>query len=331
MPTILFTHPGDVLTNYFTEEALEAVRCMATVRLNESGKPYGTTELIDAAAGCDILITNPQLNADEAFFDQASDIVAFMRCGVDIGNVAVDAASRNGILVTQVHPHFVPAVAELILGAMIDLARNITASATFYRQEKRQPPVIIGRQLFGSTMGVIGYGVIGRYVCELGLAFGMRVLVSDPNVGYTRPGIEQVDFTTLLGLSDFVVCMPKASEDTRDLMNDDAFAAMKRSAYFVSASRGIIVDEGALARALDCGLIAGAALDVGRQHGNLPSPELASRSDVVATPHVGGRTPESIAGPANETVEQLAVLLKGDAPRGSVNVEQATRLDRLRP
>lgn len=330
MPTILLTHPGDVMANYFTEEALAALRRMATVRLNESGKFYGTGELIEAAAGCDIVITNPQQDADDAFFDQATGIVALMRCGVDIGNVAVEAASRNGILVTHVRPHFVPAVAELIFGMMIDLGRTVTAYTTFYRQEKQPPPVLIGRQLFGSTLGVVGYGAIGRYVCELGLAFGMRVMVCDPYVDFTRPGIEQVDFATLLDQSDFVVCMPKACEETRDMMNDAAFAAMKRTAYFISASRGIIVDEAALERALDGGLIAGAALDVGRLPGNMPSLRLASRPDIITTPHVGGRTPASISGPADETVEQVAVLLRGAAPTGSVNAEYATRLDRLR-
>ncbi len=330
MPTVLMTHPAHVLGNYFTESALHDLRGLTEVRLNDSGHFYSTEEMVEAARRCEIVVTNPQQNTEAAFFEQASDLVAYVRCGNDLTNVAVDAASANGVLVAHARPSFVPSVVELIIGFMIDLGRTVTSSTIIYRNEKIQPPVTIGRQLNGSTLGVIGYGAIGRYLCELGLTFGMRVLVCDPYVDYTRPGIQEVDLARLLAESDFVVCLAKSTAETENLMNGAVFAAMKPSAFFVNASRGALVDEEALKQALDEGQIAGAALDVGRQPGNMPTVGLASRDDVIATPHLGGRTPPSIIEPADESVGQVAIILKGEVPRGSVNAGFASRLERLR-
>jgi D-3-phosphoglycerate dehydrogenase / 2-oxoglutarate reductase len=121
-----------------------------------------------------------------------------------------------------------------------------------------------------------------------------------------------------------------ATEATENLMNAGAFARMKPSACFVNLSRGNLVDETALAAALDAGRLAGAAMDVGRAPDQMPSPALASRADVVATPHVGGLTPAAIEHQAFDTVEQVRALLAGSVPPGAVNVHAATRLGRLK-
>ena len=330
MATILLSHPTNVINNYYTDEAIERLSKFATVRFNKSDRAYSTEGLIEAARGCQILITNPQLPLEAPLFEQSPDLVALVRCANDLGNVAIETASANGILITHVRPAFVPSVTELIIGFMIDLGRTITKSASIYRSEERQPPVTIGRQLYGSTLGVVGYGPIGRYLCDMGLALGMRVLVCDPYVDFTRPGIEQVDFGTLLSRADFLVCLAKATPETQNLMNAEAFARMQPTAFFINASRGVLVDEEALERALDTGQIAGAALDVGRQPGNMPTVRLAARHDVVATPHLGGRTPSSIIDPAAETVDQVTAILRGEAPLGSVNAAHATRLARFK-
>jgi D-3-phosphoglycerate dehydrogenase len=188
----------------------------------------------------------------------------------------------------------------------------------------------MGTQLAGSTLGVIGYGAIGRYLCRLGLAFGMRVLIADPYAKVEEPALEPVSLHKLLGESDFVVCLVVANEQTENLMNDAAFAKMKPTAWFINASRGNLVDETALERALDGKKIAGAALDVGRAPDQMPSPHIARRHDVIATPHVAGMTPAAIEHQALETVRQAAEIAQGRAPIGAVNTDKATRLARLR-
>jgi D-3-phosphoglycerate dehydrogenase len=186
----------------------------------------------------------------------------------------------------------------------------------------------MGRELRGATLGVIGYGQISRYLCDLALAFGMRVAVADPYVQVQRAGVRQVPLHTLLGEADFVVCLAAALPETENLMNAAAFAAMKPGAFFVNAARGELLDEAALLHALDSGRLAGCALDVGRAPDQMPTPALARHPRVIASPHIGGLTPEAVEHQALETVAQIDALLQGRLPAGAVNAPRATRLAR---
>lgn len=220
------------------------------------------------------------------------------------------------------------AVAELALGFMVDLSRGVSRATADY-QAGRKAEARMGRQLAGSKIGIIGYGSIGRYLAEVAKVLRMEVLVSDPFVAVSDAAIRQVDLDELLAASDYVVCLAIANEQTENLMNTDAFARMKRSAFFVNMSRGNLVDEGALERALDEKRIAGAAMDVGRAPDQRPSPHLARRPDVIATPHIAGLTPEAAEHQAFDTVKQVRALVAGQVPPGAVNASAALRLRRL--
>jgi D-3-phosphoglycerate dehydrogenase len=248
---------------------------------------------------------------------------------MDIRNVDVASASKHGVLVTHASAGFVAATAEWVLGAMIDLGRDISLSTVDYRNGKVRD-ARMGRQLKGSTLGVIGYGQIGRYLCEIATALGMRVLVNDPYATVANATLTQVEFPHLLAQSDFVACMAVATDETENLINERAFASMKPGAYFVNASRGNLVDETALLRALDSGRLAGCALDVGRDPDQQPSLALARHPKIIATPHIGGLTPPATEHQALETVAQVAEILQGHAPKGAVNAREATRLSRFR-
>lgn len=213
---------------------------------------------------------------------------------------------------------------------MVDLARGVSGSTQAYRKGAVPVPGI-GRQLAGSTLGVIGYGAIGRRLAATGVALGMRVLVCDPYAKADAPGVEQVALEQLLNGSDFVVPLAVATEETENLMGAAQFEQMKPGAFFINVSRGGLVDEGALARALDSGRIGGCALDVGRAPDQMPSPELAMREDVIATPHLGGLTLPAIEHQSLETVAQAAEILKGRAPGGAVNAEHWKRKELLQP
>jgi D-3-phosphoglycerate dehydrogenase len=230
--------------------------------------------------------------------------------------------------VTRATPGFAVSVAELTIGFMIDLARHVTTSVAEYRAGG-EANVHMGRQLAGSVIGIIGYGVIAERLAKLALAFGMKVLACDPHRRIADPGVEQLAFEEVLGRSDFVVCLAVATPETENLMNASAFAHMRRDAYFLNLSRGNLVDEEALERALDEKRIAGAAMDVGRAADQKPHPRLARRADVLATPHIAGLTPGAIEHQAFDTVEQVRALLAGAMPKGAVNMDKATRLARL--
>jgi D-3-phosphoglycerate dehydrogenase len=132
--------------------------------------------------------------------------------------------------------------------------------------------------------------------------------------------------SALLAQSDYVVCLAVANAETANLLNAERLGAMKRGAFLINASRGELLEDAALAAALDRGHLAGAALDVGRAADQMPAPALAGRPDVIATPHIGGLTREAAEHQALETVRQVEAILRGEAPAGAVNADHSTRL-----
>ena len=328
MSRIFLTHPPAALEQYYGARALAGLRAVAEVRINPLPRELSVAELAEAAKDCALVISYRQTPGPAELFERMPGLLAFSRCAIDIRNIDVAAASRAGVLVTQASAGFIAAVAEWTIGAMIDLSRNLTAMTMAY-QTGRVPAAPMGRELRGATLGLIGYGQISPYLCRLALPFGMRVLVSDPYATVADAALEQVPFRELLGTADYVVCLAVANEETENLMNEAAFAAMKPGAYFINPSRGNLVDEAALLRALDSGRLAGCALDVGRAPDQMPTPALARHSKVIATPHLAGLTPAAIEHQALETVAQAAEILAGRPPVGAVNAAQATRLMRL--
>jgi D-3-phosphoglycerate dehydrogenase len=329
MPTVFLTHTPDMLANYYGARALAALKSHATVKLNETGRVLDAKALAEAARGCEIIVSDRQTAGPAELFPLLPDLVAFLRVAIDIRNIDVAAASAHGVLVTHATAGFIASVAEMAVGMMIDCGRFITRSTIEYRAGQEAEPRM-GRQLKGATLGIMGYGAIGEYLGQLGVALGMTVLVSDPFKTIATPGLRQVELPDLLSQSVYVVCLVVANEKTENLMNAAAFARMKRSAFFVNLSRGNLVDEKALEAALDAKQIAGAALDVGRAQDQKPSPFLAKRDDVIATPHTAGLTPEAAEHQAFDTVNQVAELVAGRMPPGAANAQAAHRLARLK-
>jgi D-3-phosphoglycerate dehydrogenase / 2-oxoglutarate reductase len=325
---IFLTHVPDMLENYYGPRALAEMRKLGEVRVNTAGKVLDARELAQAAKGCEVVVSDRQTPGPAEFFSLAPDCCAFLRVAVDIRNIDVEAASAEGVLVTRATPGFIPSVSEMAVGMMVDLARGITDATIAYRRGEEAEPRM-GRQLSGSTLGIMGYGAIGRYLAPLGVALGMTVLIADPFATVEDPALTQVDLNTLLAQSDFVICLVIANEQTENLMNAANFARMKKSAYFLNLSRGNLVDDAALLAALETKQIAGVATDVGRAFDQKPSLDLARRADVIATPHTAGLTPDAIEHQAFDTVRQVAELVAGRVPPGAVNTAKATRLTRL--
>ena len=326
VPLILLTHSPEALAQYYGERALAGLRALGEVRLHPGAAPLEGDALVAAAADCDLVVSYRQSPAPATLFERLPRLVAFLRCAVDIRNIDVAAASRAGVLVTQASAGFAPAVSELVIGLLVDLSRGISRAAAEYHAG-RVPQARMGRELRGSTLGIIGHGAIGREVVRVARALGMRVLVNDP---YVRD-VEQTPLDALLAQSDYVVPLAVATAETENLMNDAAFAQMKRGAFLVNVSRGNLVDEAALARALDSGHLAGCALDVGRAADQMPTPALAARAEVIATPHTAGLTLPAIEHQSLETVAQAGEILAGRAPQGAVNAERWTRKGLLKP
>ena len=320
MSRILLTHSPDTLRNYYGDRALAGLRQLGEVKLHGGADPLAGEALIAAAADCDLVVSYRQSPAPAPLFERLPRLVAFLRCAIDIRNIDVAAASKAGVLVTQASAGFVTSVSELVLGFLVNLSRGVTESAAEYHAG-RVPQARMGRELKGSTLGVIGYGAIGREVVRVARALGMQVLIFDPYV----KDVDQTPFDELLARSDYVVPLAVATEETENLIDDAAFGKMKQGACFINVSRGNLVDETALVRALDSGKLGGCALDVGRAADQMPTPAIAARGDVVATPHTAGLTLPAIEHQSLGTVAQAGEILRGRAPTGAVNADHWTR------
>jgi D-3-phosphoglycerate dehydrogenase len=317
---ILLTHSPEAMQLYYGARALAGLQALGEVKLNERKESLEREALIAAAQDCDLIVSYRQSPGPAELFQSLPRLKAFLRCAIDIRNVDVAAASKAGVLVTQASAGFVTSVTELVIGFMVDLARGVNPATHLYHHN-RVPPARMGRELKGSTLGVIGYGAIGKEVVRVAKALGMRVLINDPYV----KGIEQVSLDELFCQSDFVVPLAIVTAETENLINEKTLKQMKRGAYLINVSRGNLVDEDALEAALKSGHLGGCAMDVGRAPDQMPSLRLASRHDVIATPHIAGLTLPAIEHQSMETVAQAAEIAKGRAPKGAVNAEHWKR------
>ena len=324
MPRILLTYPTDEIGPRYGA-ALDGLRRLGTVVLNEAARTMTADEIAAAAAGCAAIVADRNTPFDAATIARLPDCVALVRGAMDVRNIDIPAASAAGILVTRAGPGFRDAVIELLLGQMVDLGRGLSESVIAYRAG-RMPARPSGIQLAGRTASIIGYGTLGRRLAEVLAFLGMRVLVHDPYVAAVASPCVAVSRDQALAEGDLVICVALHTAETDQSMNRDAFRRMKRTAFFLNPSRGRVVDEAALAEALRDGTIAGAGLDVGSDPDDVPPVALGRLPNVVAAPHLGGMVPESMASQAQDTVDQVAEILAGRMPKYALNPEAARRL-----
>lgn len=322
---VFLTHNPEDLEAYYGR-SLPELRSIAEVVTNPLDRDLTTPELIRFAEGCDVIVAHRATPGEAAVFEQLPDLVAFLRTAVDISTIDLDAASANGVLVARADKSFVASTAELALALILDLVRSVSESTIDYRAGT-EPPQRPGFQLRGRTVGMIGYGVIARYLADVLRAMGVTVLVHDPYTDDARAdGFESTSLADVLARSDIVLPLAAATPETERIIDAAALAMMKPGALLVNVSRGELLDDDAVAAALDDGRLGGLAVDVGRAPDQRPSPELARRPGVVATPHLGGLTPENADAQAYSSVEQVAAMTRGEIPPRSVNATAAVRL-----
>lgn len=275
-------------------------------------------ERLPGPHGAEGIVTVPGDAVDAAFLDAAGpQLRVVAQFGVGYDNVDLAAAAGRGVLVTNTPDVLTPAVAELTLGLVIALLRRIAEGDRLVRREDEwgfEPTFMLGRALSGRTLGLVGYGRIGREVARLGEAHGMRIL-------FTRRRGGGVPLAELLAEADVVSIHTPLTDETRHLIAARELEAMRPGAVLVNTSRGAVVDEAALVAALREGRIAGAALDVFEREPEVPA-ELLELENVVLTPHVGSATVEAREAMGMLCLEALrAVLLEGRLPANAVGRE----------
>jgi len=274
---------------------------------------------------CDALVVRSATEVGSEMIDKASELKAIGRAGVGIDNVDLDAATARGIAVFNSPGGNTIAAAEMTMALMLSLIRKIPAAEQSVRDGKWDRAVFKGNELKGRTLGLIGAGRIGGEVATRCQAFGMDCIVYDPYLTQDRAeaiNVRLVDLDNILDNADVISIHVPLTDETRGLLDGEAFSRMRNGVFVINASRGGVIDEPALADALKSGEIAGAALDVYEQE---PLPDDSPLRDVpnlVLTPHLAGSTAEAQVAVAREiAVTIMRRLLDGDTS-GAVNASR---------
>lgn len=269
-----------------------------------------------------MIIRNQTQVSREVVF-AAKKMVVIGRAGVGLDNIDVPSATDAGIFVTSTPDQNAISVAELAIGMMLALARNIPAASADTRSGNWNRQKFLGTELYGKTLGIVGAGKIGYLTARRAQAFGMRVLAYDPFISrdsilLSELNAELVSLEALMSRSDVVSCHLPATPETAGLLNKSAFARMKPSATFINTSRGEVVAEDDLLRALRSGAIAGAALDVRATEPPLPG-ELEQVPNLILLPHIAALTHEAQTRVTRAICEDVARVLDGLTPQNAVN------------
>jgi D-3-phosphoglycerate dehydrogenase len=296
----------------------------AELELAKEPTPEG---ILQVAAGADgLLVTYAKITAD--IIGRMPRCRVISRFGIGVDNVDVAAASAAGIVVTKVPDYCIDEVSDHTMALLLALVRKIPSSnARTHAGRWEMKAVVPIHRLRGTCLGLVGFGRIPQLVAPKAKAFGIRVLACDPYLAdeaFARAGVERAGFEDLLAGSDYVSIHSPLSPETTGLFGAAAFARMKPTAFLINTARGPIVDEAALADALDAGRLAGAALDVMAQEPPPPS-RLFGRDNVIITPHTSFYSEESLVELQTKAAEEVASVLSGRAPRHAVNPEVLDR------
>ncbi len=319
MPSLLVAVADSVFPNL--DLAREVVsRAGAELRLASQPTAEG---IVAAAREADaLLVTYAKINADMIREMRKCKIIS--RFGIGVDNVDIEAATRQGIVVTKVPDYCIDEVSDHAMALLLSLVRKIPfSSARAHAGRWEMPAVTPIHRLRGTVLGLVGFGRIPQLVAPKAQSFGIRVVAYDPYVPQAvmdKAGVGQVEFAELLKISDYISIHSPLLPETHHLFSTDVFRQMKPSAVIVNTSRGPVVDEAALARALDAKQMAGAALDVMEQEPPVNSP-LFGRDNVILTPHTSFYSVESLEELQTKAAEEVVRVLSGQPPRNPVNPE----------
>lgn len=262
----------------------------------------------------DIVIVRSRTKLTKDMIEKADKCRIIARVGVGLDNIDVDAANAKGIRVINAIEGAMNAVAELVLGLMLSLSREIPRADREIRNGKWLKKELLGTELSGKYLGIVGLGNIGKRLAKHARALNMNIIGYDvipiAEEFVREVGLIKTDLDTLLSSVDYVSFHVPFTNDTKHLVNSQRLGKMKKTAYIINTSRGEIIDEEALYSALKDGKIAGAALDVFEKEpatGN----KLTTLSNVICTPHIGAQTKEAQTLAANVIAEKIIMILRG--------------------
>jgi D-3-phosphoglycerate dehydrogenase / 2-oxoglutarate reductase len=281
-------------------------------------------ELLEAVKGADALMVRSASQVTEAVFKAAPNLKIVGRAGVGTDNIDLKAATRNGVIVVNSPDGNTEAAAEHTIAMIFAMCRHIPEADAIVKGGGWRSNALTGVELFNRTLGVVGFGKIGQRVAKVFQALGMTVLVYDPFLSQHQAEtlkVQPVDMPTLFEKSDVITLHAPKTPETANLLNAEAFAKMKPGVRIVNCARGGIIDEQALADALNSGKVAKAALDVFAQEPiNSENPLLGLGHKVILTPHLGASTEEAQLNVAVDVAEQIKQFFEEGVAKHAVNI-----------
>ena len=338
---VFLTHPDIDLEFFFGRGALERLRWSCDVILNPLGRPPNDAELLSLAPNCEVIVSEWLTGAGAAVFQGNPSLKAFVRCGVEMLNVDMEAATREGVMVIATPAQFATSVAEFTLGTVLALSRNFVShhvevtcgrkgqAYCFAVAKSIYPAKYPGFELRGERIGLIGLGAIGREVARLAQAFGMEVVASDPYLTGWPEGIKAVTLEELLETARMISLHTILTARTRHVIGSTELDRMRKDAFLINTARGGLVDTDALCAALQNKIIAGAAIDAFDDEPDFSANPLLVCPNVILTPHTAGVTRRAIERQADLCVDLVEQILAGNVPQTLVNSE-VSRSPRLR-
>jgi D-3-phosphoglycerate dehydrogenase / 2-oxoglutarate reductase len=273
-----------------------------------------TDELLSIVKDYQVILVRSRTKITRQVIQAASNAKLIARAGVGLDNIEVTAAEEKGIRVVNAPEAAINAVSELTVGNMISLARSIPLADSEMKRGKWIKKNLMGTELSGKYIGIVGVGNIGRNVGRIAKALRMNLIGYDPypiDRDYIKEvGLIVTDLNTLVQSADFITCHVPLLEETKHLFNTELISNMKSTAYIINASRGGVIDETALYNALCNGSIAGAALDVFETEPPLNNP-LIGLSNVICTPHIGAQTKEAQELTSIVIAEKIIQIIRG--------------------
>jgi len=324
-----------LVSDKLAEAGLQVLRDAPGVDL-EFRPGMSEDELCEIIGDYDGLIIRSATQVTPRVIECADRLKVVGRAGIGVDNVDIPAASRRGIVVMNTPTGNSVTTAEHALALLASLARKIPQAVTSMRGGKWEKSKFQGREIAFKTLGIIGLGNIGRIVADRAQGLKMKVIGVDPVMSSDRAaelGIELVELEDLFKRADFLTIHAPLTPETKNMIDDAAFKKMKSSALLVNAARGGIVDEEALARAINAGEIAGAALDVFSKEPIDSDHPLLGLDNVLCTPHLGASTSEAQERVAVEIAEQAIGYLQLGIVKNAVNVPALPQeiAERLKP
>eukprot|EP01062_Namystynia_karyoxenos_P001335 TRINITY_DN1044_c0_g5_i1.p1 TRINITY_DN1044_c0_g5~~TRINITY_DN1044_c0_g5_i1.p1 ORF type:complete len:571 (+),score=234.90 TRINITY_DN1044_c0_g5_i1:87-1715(+) len=280
-------------------------------------------ELINIIPQYDALVVRSATTVTAKVIEAATNLKIIGRAGVGVDNIDLNASTQRGIIVVNSPQGNTIAAAEHTWSMILSMARMVPQAHGSMMAHKWDRKTFMGFELHGKTLGVVGFGNIGRKVCQYARAMGMKVLAYDPFVSKEaaeKTGAKLRSFDDIIRESDVLTLHLPVTKETRGLINKDTIGKMKKGVYIANVSRGPVVVEADLAAALKSGHVAGAALDVFNTEPPAKDNPLLSDPRVVVTPHLGASTKEAQVKVAVDVCEQIAEVLRGGPARTAVNI-----------